>query len=391
MIGRSLSFAFSALRFHMARTALTALALALATAMVASTLGFQRGYEESLRRNIDAMGYQVLVTGKGCPHEAATLILRGGSIPMYIQEATARYIVDQPEVRAATRFFMQSVPRGDGKSYQLYVGIDDAFLALKPDVEFQRGEWFSSASASEVIVGYNVAEYLRLELGDELEVERRKVRVRGVLDKLGTQDDGTIFLPLEVAQELFEKRDRLTGIGLQLRDIGEAAGLIDRLYDVPSVQVVRMAQVQGTILGILRGVRSLLVAFGALCLVVALMSVFNVGLIAAHERRAEMGVLRAIGCPTGKLFLLVWSESLVLGVLGVAMGAGLAVLMRGAVESFARASLTFVPAGDVVALSGSILFASSSVVVGLSLLAGAYPALRSATVAPSASIRGRAA
>lgn len=391
MIGRAVSFALCALRFHATRSALTAVALALATAMVASTLGFQRGYEESLRRNIDAMGYQVLVTGKGCPHEAATLILRGGSIPMYIQEDMARHIVSQPEVEDATRFFMQSVPRDDGKSYQLHVGIDEKFLELKPGVEFQRGGWFSSPDANEAILGYNVAEYLRLELGDDVRVQGRTLRVQGVLDRLGTQDDGTIFLPLEVAQTVFERRDRLTGIGLRLHDIGSAAGLIDRLYEVPSVQVVRMAQVQGTILGILTGVESLLIAFGGLCLLVALMSVVNVGLIAAHERRAEMGVLRAIGCPTGKLFALVWCESLLLALGGAAAGIALAVVARGAIEQFARDTLTFVPAGRVIALHGSILLTSAAVVVGLAMLAGAYPALRSSRVSPAESIRGRGA
>jgi putative ABC transport system permease protein len=382
------AWAFQALMFHRTRTLLTVLGVALATALLASTLGFQAGYERSLKHNIDAMGYQVLVTGKGCPHEAATLILRGGSIPMYIPEEVYEDIVRQPEVRDATRFFMQSVPREEEGAHQLYVGIDDRFLQLKPSVAFQRGEWFSTETADEAILGFNVAEYRRLGVGDTIAVQGRELIVRGVLDKLGTQDDGTVFLPLLVGQDLFEKRGRLTGIGIRLEEMAQWAGFVDRLYDYPAVQVVRMAQVQSSILNILSGVRALLLAFGALCLVVALMGVVNVALISMNERRGEMGLLRALGCSGARLFSLAWSESLLLSLAGAGLGVLLSVVLRGGVEWVVRSTLPFVPSGTVVTTAPLVLAQSALLVVALCLLAGVYPAWRSAAVSPMTSMRG---
>ena len=387
-VDRIVAWALGSVAFRRTRTVLTVLSIGLATALVASTIGFRRGYENALRHNVDAMGYQVLVTGKGCPHEAATLILRGGSIPMYIQEDVYRHIASQPEVKDSTRFFMQSVPRDDGKSYQLHVGIDESFLALKPDVEFQRGGWFSGPTPDEAILGYNVAEYLRLGIGDTVDVQGRAMRVHGVLDKLGTQDDGTIFLPLEVAQDLFGRRDRLTGVGLRLHDVTQAGGLSERLYEVPSIQVVRMAQVQSTLLAILESARGLLVAFGGFCLFVALLGVFNVALLSSEERRGEMGVMRALGCSTARLFALVWSESLVLGVLGGATGVAFTFLASGSVTAFARSTLAFVPSGAAVELSAPVLLGSSALAIALCLLAGGYPAWKSSRVSPMVSIRG---
>jgi len=384
------SWSLCSLAFHKARTVLTLTAVGLATALVASTLSFQTGYERSLEHNIDAMGYQILVTGKGCPHEAATLILRGGSIPMYIPEEVHLWIREQPEVADATRFFMQTVQDPEDGSVQLYVGIDDRFLALKPGVAFQRGGWFSSDLADEAILGFNVAEYRRLGIGDTVQVRGRTFVVRGILEKLATQDDGTIFLPLEVCQSLFERRDRLTGIGIRLTDMSLASGFIDRLYDVPSVQVVRMSQVQGTILNILHGVRALLLAFGALCLIVALMGVFNVALITVNERMPEMAVLRALGCPAPTLFHLVWSESLLLALGGVALGAAVTISLRGVAEWIVRATLTFVPAGSVVSVTPGILLGSCGIVVALCLLAAVYPSWKSSVVTPAASFRGGA-
>jgi len=384
------AWAFQSLVFRRTRSILAVAAIGLSTSLVTSTLGFETGFEGSLERSIESMGYQILVTGQGCPHEAATLILRGGTIPMYLREEVGRHIATWPEVEASTRFLMQSVPAPDGRSQQVYVGIDEEFLRLKPSVALQRGEWLSSPSAFEVLLGFNVAEYRRLGPQDEIELQGRKLAVRGVLDRLGSQDDGTVFLPLAVAQELFEKRDRLTGIGIRLEDMSRAAEVIDRLYSLPAIQVVRMAQVQETVLRILSGVRALLTAFGAVCLAVALMGVFNVALITVSERRVEMGVLRALGCPAGKLFRLVWSESLVLSLLGVLLGALLSLLVRGSVEQVVRSTLSFVPSGPVVVLTPGILLGGSAAVVLLCLAAGIYPAWKSSRVSPMVSIRGAA-
>ena len=255
-------------------------------------------------------------------------------------------------------------------------------------MKFQRGGWFSSEEADEAILGFNVAEYRRLGVGDEIEVQGRKIIVRGVLDKLGTQDDGTIFLPLLVGQDLFEKRGRLTGIGIRLEDMSQWAGFVDRLYEYPSVQVVRMSQVQSAILNILTGVRALLLAFGALCLIVALMGVFNVALISMNERRGEMGVLRALGCSGATLFKLVWSESLLISLAGAGLGALATVVLRGGVEWVVRSTLPFVPAGTVVAAAPAVLLQSCALVVALCLLAGVYPAWRSAAESPITSMRG---
>jgi putative ABC transport system permease protein len=163
---------------------------------------------------------------------------------------------------------------------------------------------------------------------------------------------------------------------------------VDRVYEYPGVQVVRMSQVQDALLQILTGIRALLLTFGGLCLVVALMGVFNVALIAMNERRGEMGVLRAMGCSGPTLFSLVWCESLAISLCGAGLGAVLGIVLHGGAEWVVHSSLPFVPAGTVVDITPLILARSSALVVVLCLLAGVYPAWRSAVVAPMTSMRG---
>ncbi|MBM3790862.1 MAG: hypothetical protein FJW35_11020 [Acidobacteria bacterium] len=52
------SRAWQSLVFHKIRSLLTILGIGLATGLLASTLSFRAGYERSLKRNIEAMGYR---------------------------------------------------------------------------------------------------------------------------------------------------------------------------------------------------------------------------------------------------------------------------------------------------------------------------------------------
>ncbi len=60
------------------RTLLTLVGIMLSSWVLVSLLGFNRGYERALNRDIDNMGYQLMVMAKGCPYEAATMMLQGG-------------------------------------------------------------------------------------------------------------------------------------------------------------------------------------------------------------------------------------------------------------------------------------------------------------------------
>ncbi len=388
-LGAVARWACLALRFYRTRTLLAILAIALPTCLLATSIGFKRGYEDSLTRNIQAMGYQVLVTGKGCPHEAATLILRGGSIPMYIREPVFRHVVGQPEVDHATGFLLQAGLAADGNSQQMFMGVDEAFRQLRPGLDLQRGAWFTASSQDQAVLGYNVAEFLRLRIGDPLPIGKHQVRVCGVLHRTGTQDDGTVFLPLGLAQNLFGKRDRLTGIGIRLEDISTAGDLIERLYDVPSIQVVRMSQVQGMMINILRGVQGVILLFATLCFLVAMVGVFNASLVAISERGDEMGLLRGLGCPSVTLFALVLSEALLTGLGGGLAGVVLTVLLRSGFVAIMRARLAFVPAGTTVVLDPWVLISCAAGATLLAFLAGIYPASKACRVAPAQTMQRR--
>ena len=145
VIFQFISVVLKELRRHRTRSALTISGVALSVCVLVSILGLGTGYRTSLIHSIDRLGYHVLVTSKGCPYEAATLLMQGGVIPMYMDEAIHRKILRDADVAITTRLFLGSLPV-HREGFSLITGIEDSFLEMKPWLTFQRGEWFGEGA-----------------------------------------------------------------------------------------------------------------------------------------------------------------------------------------------------------------------------------------------------
>ena len=113
------------------RTLLTVVGIALSTWVLVSLNGFNRGYESALNRDIENMGFQILVAAKGCPYEAATLMLKGGTGLRYISQGMVDKILQNKEVEATTPMLMQAVfdpNKGDSGGVTPYLGVDPEYL-----------------------------------------------------------------------------------------------------------------------------------------------------------------------------------------------------------------------------------------------------------------------
>ena len=123
------------------RSALTIVGIGLSAWVLASLLGFNRGYDSALKKDIDNMGFQVLLTVKGCPYEAATLMLKGGTGLRYMNESVTADILSQPEVESVTPMLMQAVfdpDRGESGAIDAYLGVDPATFPLMENLAYLR-------------------------------------------------------------------------------------------------------------------------------------------------------------------------------------------------------------------------------------------------------------
>jgi putative ABC transport system permease protein len=123
---------------------------------------------------------------------------------------------------------------------------------------------------------------------------------------------------------------------------------------------------------------ALLLGLGAVALLVGGVGIANVMVISVLERRAEIGVRRALGATRRHIRLQFLVESVLLAGLGGAVGVGLGAAIT-AVYAHARHWMFAIPQ---TALLGGV---AVSLVVGA--LAGIYPAARASRLAPAEAVR----
>lgn len=378
-----------------ARSTLTIVGIALAAWVLVSLLGFNRGYEMSLNRDIDNLGFQILVTAKGCPYEAATLMLKGGTGLRYMKADVVSQISKEPEVDEITPMLMQAVfdpNKGESGGYSAYLGVDPAtFPKMKNFLEFKQGRWFTDPEALEAVMGYEAAELEQREVGDPLLITEKNVEVKvvGILKRTGTQDDGTIFLPLKMVQKTFGKPDELTGIGIKVKKEASISNLEDKLYQLPDVQVVSMSQVKQTIMTLVSTAKVMVFSIALIAILISVVGVVNTILMSVMERLQEIGILKSMGATAWDIFKLIWLETLILCISGGVIGALFALGTAKLTDVLIRRLLPYAPSGGLVQINPSLVLLTFGIVILIGLLSGVYPSWKAGRVRPLEAIRSQ--
>ncbi|PKN74309.1 MAG: hypothetical protein CVU49_08800 [Candidatus Cloacimonetes bacterium HGW-Cloacimonetes-2] len=375
------------------RSILTLLGIAISSWVLISLLGFNQGYERSLDDDIDNLGFQVLLTAKGCPYEAATLMLQGGAGLRYMPDTVIDSLRSMPEVQNLTPMLMQAVfdPMvGENGTVVAYSGVDPAtFPKMKSYLQFEKGTWFSDPTATEAVIGYEAAELEQREVGDLILVPEKNVELTivGILKRSGTQDDGTIFVPYLALQSIFEVQGKLTSVGIQVGKDVDVTAFEDKLYELPDVQVVSMAQVKSTISNLVGTARVMVMSIALIAILIAMVGVVNTILMSVFERYQEIGIMKSMGATAGHIFRLIWTETVVLCLIGGLLGAAMAYGLAAVTESLIRYLLPYSPKGSLVYIDGMLMLKSIGIIIGIGVVSGLYPAWRAARIKPIEAIK----
>ncbi|WP_248492350.1 ABC transporter permease [Tsukamurella sp. PLM1] len=181
-------------------------------------------------------------------------------------------------------------------------------------------------------------------------------------------------------------------------DIGAAQGTTpEQLRDslaakLPELKVQTGAEVrqefEDTINQGLSFLNYFLVAFGLIGLLVGVFIIYNTFSMLVAQRLSELALLRAIGASRGQVRNSVVLEALVVGVvgsaLGLAVGIGLAVLLRTAVTA---AGAGFPDGG--LSVSPSVIVTVMVVGTVVTVISALIPAVRASRVPPVAAMRAQ--
>src|SRR3954469_24150791 len=172
------------------RNGLTLAGIAVAMAVLVCIIAFGDGYRRALKTELDRTGIQMMLVPLGCPYDAATRVLNNGTLETSLPEAALQTVRADPLVAVAAPLLMAAVPRQNDRRTDIWVGLDEAALELKPWWQVKGGQrWFTHSN--EVIPGADAAGVEMRAPHDKFfrPETRRDFVVAGVLDRSGTSDD----------------------------------------------------------------------------------------------------------------------------------------------------------------------------------------------------------
>ncbi|QKJ20786.1 ABC transporter permease [Microbacterium hominis] len=144
----------------------------------------------------------------------------------------------------------------------------------------------------------------------------------------------------------------------------------------------------GAVTTVIDGIVLVLNAFAVIALLAASFGIVNTLLMSVQERTREIGLMKAMGMGSGRVFSLFSLEAVFLGFLGSAIGVGIAMVAGTALSGALAQGLLADLAGltliafDPVSIATIIL-----IVMVIAFLAGTIPAWRAAKADPVESLR----
>jgi putative ABC transport system permease protein len=369
------------------RTALSALGISIGIAALVGVLGLSESSKSALLDEISRLGTNVLTIEAGggfgagdgeLPDSAPATIAR---IPT-VTQASAIWDVDADVYRS--EFIDDGQTGGIG-----VVGVDANLLdTLRGDVV--EGVFIDQVESDYpvAVIGSVAAERLGirgLEARPRIYVDDEYVEVVGILDGFSLADnlDRSVMISQDAAFAHFEVDSAPSVIHVRVED-----GAIDATRDVlaatadpenpEEVTVSRPSEALTAQAAADDALTSLFLGLGAVALLVGGVGIANVMVIAVIERRGEIGLRRALGATQAHIRRQFLTEAVILSTLG-----GLAGVLLGVAVTYAYAATQ----GWRVIIPMEAAVGGFAAALGIGAIAGLYPAIRAARLAPTEALR----
>ncbi|MCB7137066.1 ABC transporter permease [Cellulosimicrobium marinum] len=190
------------------------------------------------------------------------------------------------------------------------------------------------ADAEVAVVDATYAESTGLAVGDTVSVGGTDVEVVGTVtsttgDGVATASD--VYVPLALAQSLADLDGQVSDLYVQAASASEIDAVADAIADaLPEATVSTQSDLASSVTGSLSTASSLVSSLGTWLSAVVLAAAFGLAILftvsGVNRRTRELGTLKAIGWPRGRVVGQVAGESVVQGLLGGVLGILLGVV-----------------------------------------------------------------
>ncbi len=268
-----------------------------------------------------------------------------------------------------------------------------------------------------VIIGSYLAKLLGVNVGDTVTLvipevtvsmagvapRLKRLNIVGIFEVGYIYDSGFVFMNLQDAAKVFKTQGGVTGIQLRLTDPFAAPRISREIYDELHglYNVVDWTLLNSAYFSAVKMEKTMMFFTLIMILAIAVFNLISTLVMVVTDKRADIGVLRALGASARKIMAIFICQGAIIGligtILGVIAGVALALNVSDLVDAIERAFRVKFLSSDVYFISylpshlqmnDVVLIAVSAMV--LSLLATIHPAWRAANVQPAEALRHEA-
>lgn len=376
------TFATKNLGQRKVRTGLTIFSIAIAVAVLFVLLSFNKGYEKALKSQMQQMGVHIMVVATGCPFEIASIVLKGGKVPSYLDYSIMDELKKIDGIEIAAPALLHAVVRPDEGRTDIYLGIDETMFRLK---NWWKLDGKNFGKEDDMILGYDVSVVELSKTGDKIYIPEidYTFNIAGVLEPTGTQDDGFFYIPLKTAQKIFKKENKITVVSIRVKDPEKAGEIAEKIGRIRGASVITMSELMGTMMNLMASAKTLMFSIVLITIIISTLGVLNTVIMSVFERTKEIGIMRATGAGKSHVFSLIWAETLIMSVVGGVAGLIIAIVSARSGEHVIR---KFLPAlstkQSIISLEPGIFLVCLAFVLGIGICAGVYPAVRASLLKP---------
>jgi len=364
---------------------LLGITIGMATFVVLLSMG--DNLRSEVTQQAHALGTDLVVMSRtNCPFVMMS-VLTGDQMPEAIPREVVNQIAALDGVTAAVPYL--TIGASIDETLITLTGILPNEMKVHRGWSVQSGTYFADDSES-VVIGTNVATRFDIGVGDVLTFRGTQFPVTAVLYSTASNDDATVFMPLNVIQRIYGLGDYVSFIAVTVDDVTKVEHFAAAIVDLANVTVTTDEELLGAVLLILGSVDVTLRLIAAVALISAAFGIINTMMTAIHERRREIGILRAMGSKSRKIFSIFIIESGLYGLIGGLLG----VVIGFVISRFAAPLIQQNQFAEVIGTTETTVTLSATLiltVLGLSILisvfSGLYPAWKASKLTPMEAIR----